>query len=233
MIAIRNFLLIFLLLLSITPADAVYQQAIAPAKKIVQPPIAPREPLQPDAGTTFSPTPLPPPPISNEADPLAQPKGLFNWGRNGEINGTAMLGNGWYLTAGTALAFDDPWRLGEKFGLAEDSIVYKAGLTLGFGNTPGMAFFSLLQWVGETTVYLKEGSFYGLDPFVGAALMLNLIGTNNSSGGLGLRLFGGAAMDLAFGLGRAEVAAGYESERSGSTHGAEGLFIAVRKPIRL
>ncbi|MFA4844022.1 MAG: hypothetical protein WC632_03625 [Candidatus Margulisiibacteriota bacterium] len=233
MYLLRFLLLVCLLLLVIAPAKALYPQAIDPAKKVVQPPIAPLEPLQPADGTTFSPAPLPPAPISNEADPLAQPKGLFNWGRNGEINSAAMLGNGWYLTAGSALAFEDPWRLGEKFGLAEDSIVYKAGLTFGFGNTPGKVFFSLLQGVGETTVYLKEGSLFGLDPFIGAAFMLNLSGTDNSSGGLGWRLFGGAAMDLAFGLGRAEVAAGYETDRSGRTHAAEGLFFAVRKPIRL
>jgi len=229
----RFFLLSALLLLALAPAQAYYPQTIATAKIIVPPPIAPLEPLQPDAGTTFSPAPLPPTPISNEADPLAQPKGWFNWGRNGEINSAAMIGNGWYLTAGSALAFEDPWRLGEKLGLAEDAIVYKAGLTFGFGNTPGKVFFSLLQGVGETTVYLREGSLFGLDPFIGAAFMLNISGTDNSSGGLGLRLFGGAAMDLAFGLGRAEVAAGYETDRSGRTHAAEGLFFAVRKPIRL
>jgi len=231
MIVRRFFLVACLLFLAIVPAGALYPQSVAPAKKVVTPPIAPLEPLQPDEGTTFSPAPAAPTPETKAVDPLTE-KGLFNWGRNGEVNGAMLLGNGWYLTAGSALAFDDPWHLGEKLGLAEDAVVYKAGLTFGFGNTAGKVFFSLLQFVGETTVYLKEGSLFGLDPFVGGSLMLNLTGTDNSAGGLGLRLFGGAAMDLAFNLGRAEVAAGYESDRSGPAYAADGLFFAVRKPLR-
>ena len=225
--------IIFIVLGLLLPAgaNALYEQTVGSAKKISVPPIAPLEPLQPETGTTIEPAPTTPPPASQEADPFALPTGMFGWGKTGELAGSAMIGNGWYLDTGCSLVMADPWQLGEKLGLAEDAVVYKAGLAFGFGNTGAKRLFSLLQGAVETTVYLKEGSLLGFDPFTGLSLALNLSGTDNSAGGLGLKIFGGIITELGFGLGRTEIAVGYASQRSGPAYSAEGIFCALRKPL--
>lgn len=159
----------------------------------------------------------PPPPPTPEVQLPAKAPGYFGWDLKSEING------GFYppgiLAAGLNVLFADPYHLGAQIGLAEDALEFKAGLNLALGS-----FFTLPLY-GGATLYFKEGSLFGFDPFTG-------VGLNLTTGGLGYQLYGGMLLNL----GRPEKTAlllGYNSYRIEGSRSFEGIFFSLCQPIKL
>lgn len=159
-------------------------------------------------------------PPTPEVNVVKEDKGIFGWKRNGTLGGSFLLGNGAYLGGRGDITLSDPWKLGEKIGLAEDAVEYKVGAGLGLGS--GFMAFPLFA---DAVVYFKEKAFYGWDSFAGAGLILNL------AGGLGGQIYFGILLDsdhkdesptLSFGL----------ASYAGSSAFASGLQVAFSKPVR-
>lgn len=210
-------------------------------KKVVTPEIAPAPPpltSTNEADPILPPPPPPPPPIS-EVDTLKDNPGLFGWGINTDLSGSYLInrtgqqGLLGVLALGGDIIFDDPFAIGSRIGLAEDAVEYKAGLGLAFGNdTNNNPTFSI-GLSTDAVLYLKEGSLFGLDPFIGAGLNLNILGTDGKMGGMGGQLYGGILADLGLGAGKTGFSIGYNSIKVADARLAEGLFFSVTQPIKL
>jgi hypothetical protein len=191
----------------------------------------------PEAGTaTVSEPPAAPP---AEYQPYEREKGLFHRSLDARLSGFYLLNRAGQqglfglIGGGCDLIFPDPNKLGSLVGLAEDALEYKVGLGLALGNgLNNQALWSLPLDLGAT-LYLREKSFYGLTPFVGTSLALNLFGTDNRSGGLGFQLYAGVENDPAKPGGRTGLTVGYGSYRITDGLFAEGLFFSLSQPIRL
>ncbi|MFH1684559.1 MAG: hypothetical protein ABIA67_06730 [Candidatus Margulisiibacteriota bacterium] len=196
-------------------------------KKVVKPQISPVQPPKVETTKEIVPdVPPPPPPPTYDVTTIEKDKGLLGWGLNADIGGKLLFGS---LMAGVRgdVIFADPLMLGEKIGLAEDAVEYKVGL--GFALTDTLKTVPLYA---DAIVYLKEGSLFGMDPYVGAGLNYNLYGTGKVSGGLGGQLSLGVLAD--FGLGsRTEIALGYGTHKVGDNLSVSGLTISLSQPIRL
>ncbi|MFH1576886.1 MAG: hypothetical protein ABID35_05045, partial [Candidatus Margulisiibacteriota bacterium] len=142
--------------------------------------------------------------------------------------GTLLSGNGSLIGLAGNIIFSDPWLLGEKIGLAEDAVEYKLGLGFGLGSN-----FKTICLTSDMLVYLKEGSLFGLDPYIGTALIYNLYGTGRVGGGLGGNIYLGILTDFGFAAGKTGIALGYGSYSVANNLSASGIQIAVSQPIKL
>ena len=199
--------------------------------------IAPLVP--PDAPEVNEISPYPLAPAINEYKVFTEEAGWLSLRQNAEISGFYMLNRsrwlGMFGVAGGLLnfCFSDPWHLGGKLGLADDAVEFKAGsgLILGFdlSNRP---YFSIPGQV-ETTVYLKEGSFFDLDPFVGAGLNMNIIGTDFQFGGLGINIYCGVLKEMGPSGNKVALSIGYGGYQISNARGIEGIYFRVSQPVRL
>ncbi len=209
-------------------------------KKVITPEIAPVDPPEENAETVPDLPPLPPPsPPENQSEILEKNSGLFGWGINTDVGGlylynrTGQEGLLGVLGARGNLVFEDPMQLGSRIGLAEDAFEYKLGLGLTLGNdTNNEPIFSIPLFT-EMVVYLKEGSLFGLDPFVGAGVNFNIFGTDSTMGGMGTQIFGGILADFGLESGKTALSLGYNTINVGSLRSAQGLTFSVAQPLIL
>ncbi|MBI5400323.1 hypothetical protein HZB07_06970 [Candidatus Saganbacteria bacterium] len=196
-------------------------------RKVVTPQIAPVQPPKTTATSEVTETvPLPPPPPTFEVRLPQTNKGVFGWGLNTDLTGKLLLGS-ILLSARGDVIFSDPLKLGEKMGLAEDAVEYKVGL--------GVAMSDKLKTIplfADMTLYLKEGSLFGLDPMVGAGLIFNLYGTGRVSGGLGGQFYVGILNDFGF-ADKTLITLGYGTYNVGGSLSDSGLQIAISQPLKL
>lgn len=221
------------LLFYCNPAEAQSKIIRKSVKKTVTPQIAPVTPpkmvtleAEPEA------PPQPPPPAYEIKKPEA-PRGIFGWGLNSDLGGGYTLGRGSAFSASGKIAFGDPFNLGSRFGLAEDAFEYKTGIGLVIGNDANNLSMFSLPFLAEAVVYLKEGSLFGLDPYLGCGANLNLIGTDSTLGGMGVQLYGGVLADFGSESGKAGISIGYYSLKVGNIRALEGLTISVSQPFIL
>lgn len=218
------------LVLSITTVAAQAQSKIIKktVKKVVRPQISPAQP--PTVVTTKEIVPdvppPPPPPPDYTIKPLEEDKGLFGWGLNSDVGAKLLYGSILFAVRGD-IVFDDPLKLGEKIGLAEDAVVYKVGLGAVISDK-----LKSIPLFTDAVVYLKEGSLFGMDPFVGTGLIYNLYGTGKVSGGLGGQAYIGVLADFGFDQ-RTELTLGYASYKVGDNLTDSGIFITIGQPIKL
>jgi hypothetical protein len=194
-------------------------------RKTVTPQITPVAP--PKAATTevVPVAPLPPPPPVEVRTP-EKSKGLFGWGLNSALSAKALYGS---LLLGVRgdIIFSDPLFLGEKIGLAEDAVEYKLGL--GFALSDKLKTIPLFA---DVNVYLKEGSLFGLDPYLGAGLICNIYGTGRVSGGLGGQLYLGLLANLGF-ESRTGISLGYATYKVGENLSDSGIYLSICQPLKL
>lgn len=182
---------------------------------------------------------LPPPPAPTaEIEPRKDDAGFFRQNLDAEISGAYLFNRGQrgllgILAGGANVIIADANHLGEKIGLAEDALEYKLGLggLLGY-DVNDQPLFSIPLSAGAA-LYLKEGSLWGFDPFIGAGLNLNLIGTDFRLGGIGFQLYGGILIDLGWLKRKTALLIGYNSYRVEGSRLAEGIFISLSQPLKL
>lgn len=209
-------------------------------KKTIQPPIAP-EPAPQKVSTQEinSEVPPPPPPPTQDVVTPKTEKGLFGWGRNVDlgalylINRSGQSGLLGVLAARGDLVFSDPLLLGEKIGLAEDAVEYKLGLGLAFGNDVNNNPINSIPLYADTLIYLKEGAFFGMDPYLGFGLNYNLYGTDQKSGDWGGQIYTGVLVDFGSDLGKTKIAVSYNSIKVSNIRLAEGISISITQPFVL
>ncbi|MEK7375774.1 MAG: hypothetical protein AABZ57_01220 [Candidatus Margulisiibacteriota bacterium] len=202
-----------------------------------EPPVAPLVP--PEAPATNERLPNPLPPALNEYKVPKEDAGYFYLHKNAELSGFYMPNRSRWLglvgLQGGLVNFRiaDPWYLGGKLGLAQDAVEFKAGsgLILGFdvNNRP---YFSIPGQI-EATLYLKEGSFFDLDPFVGAGLNMNILGTDFQFGGLGINIYCGVLKEMWTSGNKVELSIGYGSYQINNARNIEGLYLQISQPVRL
>ncbi len=213
--------------LSAFSADAQTKVIKKTVKKVVTPQIAPAEPPAVEPSPEATPTePPPPPPPAYEIKTPEEDKGLLGWGLNADIDGKLLFGSILFGVRGD-IVFSDPLLIGEKIGLAEDAIEYKVGL--GFSISDKLKTIPLFA---DAVVYLKEGSLFGMDPYLGTGLILNLYGTGRISGGLGGQLYLGILADLGLDS-KTGFSVGYGSYQVGSGLSDSGIFFNVAQPLKL
>jgi hypothetical protein len=194
--------------------------------KVITPQITPAAPPKTNPTEEVkSEVPPPPPQPDYEIKTPKENRGLFGWGLNTDIGANVLSGNGSLVGIRGDIVFSDPLKFGEKFGLAEDAVEYKLGL--GFGSS-GNSF--TIPMLAEATAYLKEGSLFGLDPFVGTGLIYNLAGTQG--GGLGGQIYLGFLNDFGFGSGKTGISLGYATYNIGTALSVNGIQLTVSQPIK-
>ncbi|MBU0686726.1 MAG: hypothetical protein KKB81_02565 [Candidatus Margulisbacteria bacterium] len=204
-------------------------------KKVITPSISPVSPPS-TSSTLEAPTEIPAAPIAPLAYQPGANKGLFGWDLNTDLSGMFLLGRQGLMGAigGTFnLVFADPMKLGSAIGLAEDAVEYKVGLGGAIGNDNNNLAFKTIQLSTDMVVYLKEGSLFGMDPYIGTALTYNLYGTGQVTGGLGWTLFGGILADLGFESGKTAFGVGLGSLVIQGTRQSDGLSFFVSQPLKL
>jgi hypothetical protein len=224
-----------LLLLTLTiacltvAADAANKTIHKTIKKVVSPQITPLAPPKTDANQEVLPaTPPPPPPAVSDTNLPKESKGIFGWGWNTDVGLNYVSGTGSVFGLRGDVVFADPLKLGAKVGLAEDAVEYKVGLGAGWGNN-----FKTIPLLADVVLYLKEGSLFGLDPYISAGLNYNLYGTGRVSGGLGGQASLGILADFGFDAGKAGISLGYGNYRVADTYSASGIQLCVSQPLKL
>ena len=188
----------------------------------ISPVAAPTAAISPEAAPE---TPPPPPePIAEIKKP--EEPGLFGWGTNTAASGKLLYGSILLGLRGDVI-FSDPLKLGEKIGLAEDAVEYRVGLGLAVSDK-----LKTIPLFADAIVYLKEGSLFGMDPYLGAGLIYNLYGTGRVSGGLGGQLYLGILADLGF-ESRAGISVGYATYKVSDSLSDSGIFVTLSQPIKL
>ncbi len=224
-----SILFVVVLAVSITAVAAQAQSKIIKktVKKVVTPQITPAQPPKVEPTKEVVPeVPPPPPPPDYSMQPLNEDKGLLGWGWNTDIGAKLLYGSILFAVRGD-IVYDDPLKLGEKIGLSEDAVVYKVGLGAVMSDK-----LKSLPLFTDAVVYLKEGSLFGMDPFVGTGLIYNLYGTGQVSGGLGGQAYIGVLADFGFDQ-RTELTLGYASYKVGENLTDSGIFISIGQPIKL
>ena len=198
-------------------------------KKMVTPKIAPVQPPttapSKEVAPTEPPPPPPPPPDLDQIVPKDDP-GLLGWNTNADIKGKLLFGSLLGCVRGDVI-FADPLLLGEKIGLAEDAVEYKVGLGFVLADT-----FKSIPLYTDAVIYLKEGSLFGLDPYVGTGLIYNLYGTGKVTGGLGGQIYLGILADLGF-ESLTGISVGYGTYKVGNNISDSGIQIAIVQPFKL
>ena len=208
-------------------------------RKIVKPSIAPTPaPKITTSEVVPVPPPPPPPPPSYEVETPGSNKGLFGWGLNTDLSGayaitsgqTGLLG---MLGARGDIVFADPLKLGSRIGLAEDALEYKVGLGYILGNDNSNNPLNSFPLYADAVLHLKEGSLWGLDPYVGLGVNFNLIGTNATSGGTGSQIYGGALVDFGSAAGKTGITISYNTLNVGTIRSASGISFGITQPFIL
>ncbi len=201
----------------------------------INPPIAPLVP--PDAPSANEIDPYPSRPATNEYKVPTEDVGLFSLHQNAELSGFYMLNRSdelgllGIMGGMVNFCFQDPWYLGNKLGLAEDAVEFKAGSGLVLGlDVDNRPYFSIPAQA-EATVYLKEGSFFDMDPFVGAGINMNILGTDWQIGGIGIKFYCGVLREL-WGN-KLALSIGYGGYQINNARNIEGIYFQVSKPVRL
>jgi len=209
-------------------------------KKVIHPSIAPAEP--PKTATNEAVPKVPPPPPTAPAGEVETPKpekGLFGWGINTDcstlylLNRTGQTGLLGVIAGRGDIIFSDPLLLGSKIGLAEDAVEYKVGLGLAYGNDISNSTIYSIPLFIDAVVYLKEGTFFGTDPYLGAGINYNLYGSGRVTGGSGSQIYAGTLIDFGFESGKTGINLGYNAIRAGSIRAAEGITISASQPFVL
>lgn len=184
--------------------------------------------------------PVPPPAIlASEEVSLNQPRpavmdalreqddrGLL--GRRTETELQGLFGSAG--TAGLKVLFliKDPNQLGGKLNLAEDALQYKVGAGLVVGNIWSVPL------VLEAALYLREGAFFGHDPFIGANVNYNIVGSGGKMGGLGAQAYCGFLLNnAATPMNRTGLAIGFGSISIAGGGDSTGLVFSILQPFRL
>ncbi|OGC33030.1 hypothetical protein A3J90_08570 [candidate division WOR-1 bacterium RIFOXYC2_FULL_37_10] len=209
-------------------------------KKVIQPEIAPVAPPESlDEEKIFPEVSAPPEPPIEEYKVKSEPKGLWGLGLNTTCGGSylfnlkgqqGLLGA---LSMRGDIVFGDPWSTGSKIGLAEDAVEYKAGLGYSMGSGTDDQPINAIPLYVDAIIYLKEGSLFGMDPFIGFGLNFNLIGRDGKSGNLGGQVYGGILANFGLG-GKTEFSIGYQSMKIGDgVPSANGIIFSVAHPFVL
>lgn len=199
-------------------------QAKVPSKtirKVITPQIAPATP--PPAEAPVARPAVPPPPV--EVKRADEWRGLFGWGINTALSGKVLSGSILGAVRGDII-FSDPLKMGGAIGLAEDAVEYRLGL--GYAASDKLKSVPIFA---DVVVHLREGSLFGLDPYIGAGAIYNAYGTGKVSGGLGGQAYLGLLADLGLGS-KTGFSLGYASYQVGETLMDNGPFIAVTQPIK-
>ena len=227
--------LIVLLGITVCASTASAQKVIRKTvRKIVRPSIAPTP--APTKVPTTETVPTPPEPPTTKTTETK--KGLFGWGLNTDLSGLYLMTRNQTGLMGAVgargdIVFDDPLKLGSRIGLAEDALEYKVGLGLAFGADVNNAPINTIPLFADAVLYFKEGSLFGMDPYMGLGANLNLYGTGQTSGGLGSQIYGGLLADFGFEAGKTGFQIGYNAHRVGNTLLAEGISFSVMQPFIL
>lgn len=198
----------------------------------------PLTPPEPPINSSEILTPPSPPPTS-EFTSLGENRGYFGWQCQSELTGLYLLNrsgqHGLFGLLGGLIniKFADPYYLGRNLGLAQDALEFKAGGGIIIGYDVDDRPLLSIPCQLETTLYLKEGSFYELDPFLGGGLNFNLLGTDWQFGGLGIRLYAGVLTKLGPKKEKIALSIGYSNYRITDNRLAEGYFIAISQPLTL
>jgi len=234
---------IFALLLALTLTFTFTTSAFAQSKvvtktirKTIKPEIAPNPAPAEAPSNEVLEMPAPPAPPTTPA--ASANNGIFGLNTRADVNGSYAYTSGQngflgLLGGGANIIFADPAQLGSKIGLADDALEYKVGLGAYVGQDKNDLNMFSLPLIADATLYLKEGSFFGLDPFIGTGINLNLIGTNSTFGGLGYNLYTGMLADLGWGTGPTEFKVGYRSIKVGDIRTSDGIIFGIGQPIKL
>jgi hypothetical protein len=225
-------LLCLVLVFGILGAQAVFSETQTKTirktvKKVVRPDIAPATPPGSSDTRDYAPT-SPPSPDKIKMD---KDKGIFGWNLNTDFN---VLYNLSPSAAGLRanLVFPDPLMIGEKLGLSQDAVEYKLGTGIISGNDSNNVAFKSIPLFAEAVLYLKEGSLFGLDPFLGAGLNYNAYGSGQVSGGMGYQAYAGILSDLGLGSGKTGFSAGYSSYSIGETIKNQSVMLMITQPVK-
>lgn len=223
----KNLVLILILVIALAGSATAQKVIRKTVKKVITPQISPVQPPKTEATPEVVPdVPPPPPPPTYEVQTLEEDKGLFGWGVNSDIGGKLLYGSILLGVRGD-IVFSDPLLIGEKIGLAEDAVEYRVGT--GFSISDKLKTIPLYA---DAVVYLKEGTLFGTDGYIGTGLILNLYGTGPQSGGLGGQFYIGILADLGFEE-RTGINVGYASYNVGSSISDSGIFVSLSQPLKL
>ncbi len=224
--------LTFLAILLVALAAAAGAQGFSPGVAPLTPP--------PPPGTEETQYILTPPPAPASEYPTSKAEaGLFGWQKDCELSAYYLLNHrdqyGLFglLAGGLDLKFNDPWLLAGHFGLAEDALEYRLGLGTALGYGDRNLVLASVFCDPSATLYLKEGSLWDGDPFVGLGINVNLLGTDWAVGGSALKIYCGLDKDFGLFDGKTELLAGYGGYRTGNARYAEGFFFSAGVPVRL
>ncbi|MEA3494132.1 MAG: hypothetical protein U9R38_07100 [Candidatus Margulisiibacteriota bacterium] len=223
----KNLALILILVIALAGSAAAQKVIKKTVKKVITPQISPVQPPKTEVTPEVVPeVPPPPPPPTYEVQTLEEDKGLFGWGINSNVSGKLLYGS---ILAGIRgdIVFSDPLMIGEKIGLAEDAVEYRVGS--GFSISDKLKTIPLYA---DAVVYLKEGSLFGTDGYIGTGLSYNLYGTGQQSGGLGGQFYVGILTNLGLEE-RAGINIGYASYNVGSNLSDSGIYISLSQPLKL
>ncbi len=235
----KTLALLLVLTLTVTFVTSAFAQSKVVTKtirKTIKPEIAPAPAPNESPSNEALEMPEPPPPPTNHA--AKTNNGIFGLNTRADINGSYAYASGQkgflgLLGGGANIIFADPALFGSKLGLAEDALEHKVGLGAYVGQDKNDLNMFSIPLIADVTLYLKEGSFFGLDPFVGAGLNLNLIGTNSTFGGMGYNLYTGMLADLGWAAGPTEFKVGYRSIKVGDIRTSDGIIFGIGQPIKL
>lgn len=241
-IKVKKYLSLFLLLALAIGLNSIYAAKVSAQSKIIKktvqkvvtPQIAPVEAPSTEPTPEAVEVPPPPPPIppSFEVKVPEEEKGIFGWGINTALSGNWVFSPSLLGVRGDVV-FSDPLKIGEKIGLAEDAVEYKLGLGFAFGNDSNNNQIKTIPLFADAVLYLKEGSLFGMDPYIGAGFNYNLYGTGKKSGGMGTQLYGGVLADFGFASGKTALSLGYSGYRVEGTGDAGGIAFTVTQPLKL
>ena len=224
-------LALFVLSLCLTAA-APAAEVVKPAVQLVEPAITPATPPAVEGNEQILEPPASP---TSEFIAPAKDKGKFGLERKTELTGSYLFQNlllGTFALGGNLIMADSN-HLGEKIGLAEDALEYKVGLGVALGFDAGNKHIFSIPLDAGATLYFKEGSLYGFDPFAGIGINLNLLGTDFKFGGMGYQLFGGILLDLGWGDGKTGIALGYNRLIVEGSRTSQGYYVSASQPIKL
>lgn len=215
--------LLFVLLFSfLTAANAESKIIRKTIQKVVRPEITPSEP--PEIGSESTPPEAPEAP-KYEFEQAGTNKGInFDLGIGYLMGQSVLAGRGDVILA-------DPMKLGTGLGLAEDALEYKVGLGVASGNDNSGSSIKSIPLFADATLYLKEKSFFGFDPFVGAGLNYNLYGSGQQTGGIGTEIYAGILNDFGFAGGKTSFTIGLQNIKVNNLRSASGLLISVSQPF--
>lgn len=219
------FLLLFAFTFSFLAAANAESKIIRKTiQKVVRPEITPSEP--PEVGSESI------PPETAEVPKYEFEKAGTNKGINFDLGIGFLMGQSVLVGRGNII-LADPMKIGAELGLAEDALEYKVGLGVASGNDNSGNSINAIPLFADATLYLKEKSFFGFDPFVGFGLNYNLYGSGQQTGGFGTGLYAGILNDFGFSGGKTAFTLGLQNIKVNYLRSASGLLLSVSQPFTL